>query len=165
MKKEIRRNMWRAAATVLVVAWMILIFSFSAQPDTKSSQISGRVSYRLVETANRLFHKGMTEKQMEAAALKIDYPVRKTAHMTEYGILAVLILHMLWAYGWRGKLFLSSLFMTGAYACTDEFHQLFIPGRAGRFTDVLIDSAGACIALAFAELIIHIYKKIKNRKR
>ena len=64
MKKEIRRNMWRAAATVLVVAWMILIFSFSAQPDTESSQISGRVSYRLVETANRLFHKGMTEKQV-----------------------------------------------------------------------------------------------------
>ena len=25
------------------------------------------------------------------------------------------------------------------YACTDEFHQLFVPGRAGRFTDVMID--------------------------
>ena len=33
------------------------------------------------------------------------------------------------------------------YACTDEFHQLFVPGRSGQFTDVLIDTAGGLIGL------------------
>ena len=32
-----------------------------------------------------------------------------------------------------------------AYACTDELHQLFVPGRAGMVTDVLIDSTGAAL--------------------
>jgi VanZ family protein len=48
--------------------------------------------------------------------------------------------------------------MTVGYACTDEFHQLFVPGRAGLITDVLIDSIGA----VFITLILHLYM---NRQR
>ena len=35
--------------------------------------------------------------------------------------------------------------MTVFYACSDEFHQLFIPGRAGLVSDVLVDSIGAML--------------------
>ena len=35
------------------------------------------------------------------------------------------------------------------YASTDEFHQLFVPGREGTFRDVLIDTSGAIIAIIF----------------
>jgi len=37
----------------------------------------------------------------------------------------------------------ASLLICMLYASSDEFHQLFVPGRAGRVTDVLIDSFGA----------------------
>ena len=40
------------------------------------------------------------------------------------------------------------------YAATDEVHQLFVPGRAGLFTDVLIDATGAAIGLLVAGSII-----------
>ena len=40
------------------------------------------------------------------------------------------------------------------YAATDEVHQLFVPGRAGLFTDVLIDATGAAIGLLLAGSII-----------
>lgn len=33
------------------------------------------------------------------------------------------------------------------YAASDEFHQLFVPGRAGLITDVCIDSAGALLGI------------------
>lgn len=38
-----------------------------------------------------------------------------------------------------------------AYAGTDEFHQLFIPGRAGMIQDVGVDALGflPCIAITF----------------
>ena len=49
--------------------------------------------------------------------------------------------------------------MTFLYACTDEFHQLFVPGRAGRFTDVLIDTTGGIIMLLFIALVIHVARK------
>ena len=35
--------------------------------------------------------------------------------------------------------------MTVVYAMTDEVHQLFVQGRAGRISDVLIDSIGVTI--------------------
>ena len=56
--------------------------------------------------------------------------------------------------------------VTAAYAATDEFHQLFVPGRAGRVTDVLIDSAGAFLALLAIHIILYYHKsEIRNRKR
>lgn len=162
------KKLWITGSGLLVLLWMAVIFAFSAQPDTESSQISGGVSYRIIQGWDRVFHREMTQQQMEEAAELIDHPVRKAAHMTEYGILAVLILQVCLAYsGWdKGigkirKLCLGALLMTAAYAATDEFHQLFVPGRAGRITDVLIDSAGAAIALLFAGLIL---KHIKNKK-
>ena len=45
------------------------------------------------------------------------------------------------------------------YAATDEFHQLFVPGRAGLFTDVLIDATGAAIGLLLAVSIIALAKR------
>ena len=35
--------------------------------------------------------------------------------------------------------------ITVLYACTDEIHQLFVPGRAGMVTDVMIDSIGVTL--------------------
>ena len=33
------------------------------------------------------------------------------------------------------------------YACSDEWHQTFVPGRAGQFRDVLLDTAGSLTGL------------------
>ena len=55
--------------------------------------------------------------------------------------------------------FLIPIGVTFLYACTDEFHQLFVPGRAGRFTDVLIDTTGGIIMLLFIALVTHVARK------
>lgn len=65
-------------------------FSFSNQPATESSKVSGGLCHRLVERANDTLHLDMTEKQQLTMAEKIEYPVRKAAHMTEYAILGLL---------------------------------------------------------------------------
>ena len=49
------------------------------------------------------------------------------------------------------------------YACTDEIHQYFIPGRAMAFRDVLIDSAGALLAMIIVNIKIKINKKKENK--
>ena len=91
----------------------------------------------------------MTEKQQLAMAEKIEYPVRKAAHMTEYAILGLLSFAF-----YRGILkkekrqFLAALLTAAVYAATDEFHQYFIPGRSAEVMDVCIDTLGASIGLA-----------------
>jgi VanZ family protein len=81
-----------------------------------------------------------------------DLILRKLAHMTEYAILFVLF--------WRGlsqsnsfpvkKRLLAALVLTIFYAMSDEYHQTFVPGRAGRVWDVAIDTAGALGGLVLA---------------
>ena len=71
--------------------------------------------------------------------------------------------------GIRGKgRNIASFVLTFGYACTDEFHQLFVPGRAGRFTDVLIDSSGALVLSLIVVLVMHSRtmrgKRVRRRK-
>ena len=39
------------------------------------------------------------------------------------------------------------------YAATDEFHQIFVPGRTPKVTDVMIDSAGAALGIGMMFLL------------
>ena len=85
-----KKQLYRIVTGILAVAWMCLIFSFSNQPATESSKVSGGLCHRLVERANDTLHLDITEKQQLTMAEKIEYPVRKAAHMTEYAILGLL---------------------------------------------------------------------------
>ena len=117
-----KKQLYRIVTGILAVAWMCLIFSFSNQPATESSKVSGGLCHRLVERVNDTLHLDMTEKQQLAMAEKIEYPVRKAAHMTEYAILGLLSFAF-----YRGILkkekrqFLAALLTAAVYAATDEF--------------------------------------------
>ena len=75
-----KKQLYRIVTGILAVAWMCLIFSFSNQPATESSKVSGGLCHRLVERANDTLHLDMTEKQQLTMAEKIEYPVRKAGH-------------------------------------------------------------------------------------
>ena len=68
---------------------------------------------------------------------------RKIIHAASYGLM-----WWLWhrAFGFRAPLAAAAI--TIAYAASDEFHQSFVEGRHGTPVDVLIDTAGALIAMA-----------------
>ena len=75
----------------------------------------------------------------------------------------LLIAFFAWGFkGWHA--FLLALAAGIIYAATDEFHQTFVPGRAGRISDVCIDTCGVLIG-AFAFLGIYILIKKCKRKR
>lgn len=136
-------------AGIIALAWMCVIFAFSAQTKEESSAVSEGFSYRVVNTTGKLLHLNIDEEKVREIAGSIEHLVRKGAHMTEYAILAILL------YVWIGRWQISRLRMACMaaalavlYACSDEFHQLFVAGRAGKVSDVLIDSAGAVLGLA-----------------
>ena len=83
-----------------------------------------------------------TPEEQTALAERIEFPVRKGAHMTEYVILAVLLLGILAGEYMEGCIVIWSVILAALYASTDEFHQLFVPGRSGQFRDVLIVDTG-----------------------
>ncbi len=80
----------------------------------------------------------------------IHFIIRKCAHLSEYAILALLLL--------RASIRMTNLKRTEILypsvwaactlvAVTDEFHQTFVASRSPSVADIMIDSAGAILGL------------------
>lgn len=72
--------------------------------------------------------------------------VRKSAHAFEFLVLAILLLWAMACHEIKGmKAVIFTLLIVLFYAMTDEFHQLFVPGRGASINDVMIDFIGGVI--------------------
>lgn len=131
-----------------VVVWLMVIFLASTQ--FGAEQVTLHALIRLLKL--------LTPEQagnLNADAIgKTNFLIRKCAHITEYAILALLTARAV-QFGQerlKWQAFVGGLAMSAGYACLDEFHQSFVPGRTANFHDVLIDTVGATLALTLMVL-------------
>jgi VanZ family protein len=127
-----------------VLIWMVVIYSASG--DRKSVHHSSRI----IEPIVRWLFPGISN----AEVYNVVYYCRKTAHVTEYAILAILLWRAMpkptpenprpWPWKVAGLVLLAAF----VYAASDEIHQAFVPNREGRPMDVVIDTGGAALGLA-----------------
>ena len=126
----------KVIAWLLFVSWLILIFYFSNQPGSISSDLSNNV---LKTILNNLAISNFT---VLAGIL------RKLAHFSEYFILSFLTLNLVKQYKVVSPYdFVLVMFFCFFYASSDEFHQLFIENRMASFLDVLLDYSGSLLYL------------------
>ncbi|NTW13510.1 MAG: VanZ family protein [Candidatus Moranbacteria bacterium] len=112
-------NRWSVTALVL---WMSVIFYFSSMSGTTSASLAPFDS--LLE--------------------------RKGAHVFEYLVLSLLVFNVLRRTFIRERLgaqmaLIASLSLL--YALSDEIHQLFVPGREGKLSDIGIDLVGIFLGI------------------
>lgn len=141
-KKKLRLKISWAA----LLLWMIIIFVYSSKNGTESDKQSALVIY----VFNAL---GIDLNSMLGDLA--TFIVRKTAHFTEYLVLFLLAYNTFKNYLNKRSAIIYSIILTFGYACTDEIHQLFVPGRTGKFRDVLIDTSGSI----FGGIVITIINK------
>lgn len=162
MKKEKKNKTVFAIFLTLTVIWLCVIFLYSAKDGNESSETSHFVGMLFGKIFVPGFRKWSFEKQ-DAFAGTIDYPLRKVAHGVEYGILGFLSYMSL--HTKKGHSLITSAVFAFAfsvlYAISDEIHQYFVPGRACKLTDVLIDSLGAFLVI-FVTFLITKKKIAKN---
>lgn len=153
----------RIGTGILLLFWMLLIGSFSAQQGEESAGLSRRAAGVLVSAENRLLQRNWNEDEKDQRIKALQFPVRKCAHMSEYALYAMLlVLHLsCYAISWKHRN-ISAWLLALAYASTDEIHQLFVPGRSGQLTDVMIDAAGALLGLLFLCLCRQLILKRKR---
>lgn len=155
------KNLRQVIFTLLTVLWMIVIFSFSAKPGNESEEQSIKAGMIVCHMFVPDFD-DLSEQQRIDMAQAIDHPVRKTAHATEYAMLAGLVLGMVTVSIIRWKNVLTAISVSVLYAATDEFHQLFVPARSGQVKDVLIDGCGAVIGTLIIWGIYYLVHKKKS---
>ena len=135
---------------ILIIMWMLLIFSFSNQNGSKSSTVSDSF---IIKTAELITQKDFNQKDEEKIVDSCQFIVRKTAHFSLYFILAILVLNLFKDLNYKKKAYLITLIICFLYACSDEIHQLFIADRSGEFRDVLIDTSGGFVYLLLNYLL------------
>jgi VanZ family protein len=132
-----------------VVLWMAVIFCAS------SAAFSSEYTSKFLGPLIHWLFPGLSAE----ATAEIVFYLRKTGHVTEYAVLALL----LWrarlkpkpgaVQPWNGLEARRVLLLTALYAATDELHQCFVPSREARIHDVMLDTAGAACALLLLWLV------------
>ena len=125
---------------ILILIWRCIIFAFSAQPGDESTDTSIGFGAKVVGFFIPEFREMSKEEQREFLE-PYNFIIRKSAHFCEYavmGMLSMLLLQQIYM-KMKWKIF-GSIGISAFMACTDEFHQLFVEGRAGRIQDVCIDT-------------------------
>lgn len=143
---------------ILTVIWMIIIFMFSNAPADDSTDTSKGLIYNVVSVYEKVFNKSINK---EYFCEKLDHPVRKIAHFTLYFILGFFVYHVFLYSKINWKNF-PTFIICLLYSISDEIHQIFIPGRSGQISDVVID----CLGVTFCLFIIYCFDKmVKNGKK
>jgi VanZ family protein len=135
-----------------MIAIMALIFFFSSQNATESGQVSNGVLVWIVE---HVLHRSTIP---EIGSMLI----RKTAHFSIYFCLGASAALFVSECRTKRRAILRAWLIPVIYACTDELHQYFVPGRSCELRDVCIDSAGAFLGVVLIFLVLQ--KRQRNFK-
>ena len=142
------------------IVMAMIIFGFSKQDGEESSGLSYKAADIILTVCDKAGIIDCNENNRESMIEAVQFPIRKAAHMTEYAILGWLAFAFSGTFEMRQKVhYIAALGFAFCYASTDEFHQLFIPGRSGQFTDVCIDTAGAAIGLLLLAILLKIGRR------
>ena len=128
--------------TVVLVLAVLLIWGDSCVP----GEGSGELSLAVLDWA-----RGLLDAVGLPSAWLTNFLVRKAAHFSEYACLGALAqLAFRPAHARSVSRWAAVAAVLVAVPCADETIQLFVPGRSGMVTDVLIDLAGAFVGTAIA---------------
>ena len=147
----------KTTSIILLLLWMTVIFMFSSSGSVKSNNTSGQVISSAISVKDKVTNNETKPETKKKIVKKLNYSIRKSAHVFEYFVLGVLALNVFDAFNVKRKV-LFAIMLCILYASSDEFHQLFT-GRTASVTDVLLDSAASIVGIYLLNLIFSRRKK------
>lgn len=163
------RKFFKIILTIFIFLWMILIFYFSNQNSSISGKTSTDFLCKIVEVVKG---RKLAANERIRIRRKYSFYIRKLAHFFLYFVLGAMVYVLLCIFMRDPiKPVILAIFICFIYACTDEFHQLFIPGRSSKIFDIMVDTCGAMLSVSiillfrsFINLMICIFsrKRINN---
>ena len=158
--KKTLRYLLKPLSFVPALCMIYFILYMSSQEGAASGSMSYEVSKVLVLAYNKFLSKGYSNEILNELIYQIHPFIRKTAHFSEFFVLAITVSLPLYVYKIRGifLIILGQLLCTGI-AFLDEYTQSFVPGRVSSYRDVIIDSAGAFCGILVALIVCYIGRK------
>ena len=141
---------------------MTIIFGFSSQDGKESGNISKKITEQIVKRIPQIQEKEQEEK--EIIINRIEKVIRKIAHFSIYTVVGILVMAFISTYQIKEKnRIIISTIIGIIYACSDEIHQSFVPGRSPMITDVMIDTMGVILGILLITTIKLIIQKYQEK--
>lgn len=141
---------------LLAFCWMGIIFYLSHQPAAQSDHLSMGIAERLIEKISHW----LPGREVEFKAF--HHFVRKNAHFVAYFLLGIFVLGGLNRTPIKHKV--KWTFLVGVlFAASDEFHQLYVPGRSGQVSDVILDTCGVLCGIGVYKLLGWGYNRFRRK--
>ena len=142
---------------IITAIWICIIFSFSLQVADKSTVLSDGVGELILEHASTETVKASrfwTESEWKL----FHKIIRKCGHFAEFFVLGILMMLNMYQSKFKRK-YITGIFLCMLVALMDETIQLFVPGRAGMITDVILDMFGSIVGMYSYILISSLLRK------
>ena len=167
--KSKTKSFLRLLLSLPMLTVMVGIFLFSGQRGEASAGVSNGVGEWLLGVLGIEIPPGMSASNVP---IVFGLTIRKLAHIFLYFLL-----------GGTSFLFAATLPIKTAakagpavsgglalvisllYACLDEIHQSFVPGRAAQIQDVGVDAIGFCLAIALCMATSYIVLAARAKKQ
>lgn len=126
---------------ILYICMIFFIWGNSLLPANNSSMVSGGLSYGIYQFLH----------------LTMDFDIfhsfiRKCAHFSEYALLGIIGMNCS-----TKENQIKMILLCIGISCLDETIQLFVEGRSGQLSDVLIDSCGTILGYFTAKISQHLF--------
>ena len=137
---------------------MAVIFYLSSQAQSESvatSDVATAFLYKILS----IFFKDTIISGEEFFA-RYGQTIREMAHFTEFFILGILayVDHREFE---RSNVLVYPIIFSVLYAISDEFHQLFVPGRYCDIRDMAVDISGAICGI----FLSHLFMKWRSKRK
>lgn len=156
-----KKNIERIILLILLLGTFSIIFGFSSQDGEKSGSISKKITEEIVKRIPQIQEKEQEEREL--ITQRTEKVIRKLAHFSIYTVVGILLMALVSTYQIKEKnKIIISIIIGITYACSDEIHQSFIPGRSPMITDVIIDTMGVILGILLillGKVIIKKYRK------
>ena len=152
-----KKNITRIILAILLLGTFYIIFGFSGQDGEESSGLSRKVTEFITDNIFQLSNESKIQYINQ-----LEYIIRKLAHFSIYTVVGILLMGFVSTYEMEKiKKIYISIVVGIIYATSDEIHQVFIPGRAAKLTDVIIDTMGVVLGI----IIVLIFMKLVSKRK
>lgn len=154
----------RTLSLICTFFLMIAIFVFSAQPREESNEVSSGFTAKVVDFFTHFT--SVDEPTKQELVLNLNGIIRKCAHFSIYAALGIAAFLFVNTFQIKeGTAWFITLAICLLYASSDEFHQLFVPGRGAQLRDVMLDFCGSVTGSGIMLLIISYFLNEKRIQR
>ncbi len=146
--KSTFKKIYFGVSLIIVLALLVLIFCLSHENGEDSTE----TSFWFTTLINFLLPFSVSEST-----------IRTLAHFSEFACLSFFMNNLFVSY--KEKLSpVIACTLSFLYAITDEIHQIFVPGRACQFQDMMVDLAGIVSGMFVFTVVYLLTNKLIHKK-